>query len=324
MRGRVFNLTFRPTFPIHSARRSFAKIMKAFSTLKRGFAPFAVAATVFALLAAVACAEGELSAPSASAPASAPTFAVAPTITPAPTFAVAPTFAPAPTFAAAPTITPAPTFAVAPTYAPAPTFAVAPTYAPAPTFAASWGGGDSGGGVVLTVEEGSAARYLVGEELVRIPNPIVAVGETSDVSGAIVFGADGAVDAAASIVSVGLSGFVSDEDRRDNYVRSRLFDTRRFPRAELAVRETPGLPFPLPESGGAEFQIVGDLTIQGVSKSVVWDATAAFSADSAEGSASTTVTFDDFGLSKPSFAFIISVEDEIRLEMDIIMSAERE
>lgn len=310
-------MMLRPTFPIHSARRSFAKIMKAFSTLKRGFAPFAaVAATVFALIALLACTDGELSAPSAP-PASAPTFAAAPTITPAPTFAVAPTITPAPTFAAAPAITPAPTFAVAPT------FAAAPTITPAPTFAASWGG-DSGGGVVLTVAEGSAARYLVGEQLVRIPNPIVAVGETSDVSGAIVFGADGAVDPAASIVSVGLSGFVSDEDRRDNYVRSRLFDTRRFPRAELAVRETPGLPFPIPESGEAAFQIIGDLTIQGVSKTVAWDAAATFSADSAEGSASTTVTFDDFGLSKPSFAFIISVEDEIRLEMDIIMSAERE
>ena len=290
--------------------------MKSILTPAR-FSPLAAAlALVFAL---AACAEGELS-PSAPAP----TFAAAPTITPAPTFAVAPTITPAPTFAVAPTVAPAPTFAAAPTFAPAPTFAAAPTITPAPTFAASWGGGSEGGGVVLTVEDGSAARYLVGEELVRIPNPIVAVGETSNVSGAIVFDADGAADEAASIVSVGLAGFVSDEDRRDNYVRSRLFDTRQFPRAELAVRETPGLPWPLPESGEAEFQIIGDLTIQGVSHTTVWDATATFSADSVEGSASTTVTFDDFGLSKPSFAFIISVEDEIRLEMDIIAGAERE
>ena len=220
-----------------------------------------------------------------------------------------------------PTFTPSPTFAAAATIAPAPTFAAAATITPAPTFAASWGG-DSGG-AVLTVEDGSAARYLVGEELVRIPNPIVAVGETSDVSGAITFDADGDADADESTVFVGLSGFVSDEDRRDNYVRSRLFDTRRFPDAELAVRETPGLPWPLPESGEASFQIVGDLTIQGVSKTVTWDASARFSADSVEGSASATVTFDDFELTKPSFAFIISVEDEIRLEMDIIASIER-
>ena len=276
----------------------------------------ALAAALSLIFALAACAEVE-SPPTTPAP----TFAAAPTFAPAPTFAAAPTFAPAPTFAAAATITPAPTFAAAPTITPPPTFAAAPTFAPAPTFAASWGG-DSGG-AVLTVEDGSAARYLVGEELVRIPNPIVAVGETSDVSGAITFDADGEADADESTVFVGLSGFVSDEDRRDNYVRSRLFDTRRFPDAELAVRETPGLPWPLPESGEASFQIVGDLTIQGVSKSVTWDAEARFSADSVEGSAFTTVTFDDFELTKPSFAFIISVEDEIRLEMDIIASIER-
>ena len=291
--------------------------MKAILNPPRFSALAAALALVFAL---AACAEG-------ASPAPAPTFAAAATITPAPTFAAAPTITPAPTFAAAATITPAPTFAAAPTYAapptitPAPTFAAAPTITPAPTFAASWGG-DSGG-AVLTVEEGSAARYLVGEELVRIPNPIVAVGETSDVSGAITFDADGDADADESTVFVGLSGFVSDEDRRDNYVRSRLFDTRRFPDAELVVRDAPGLPWPLPESGEAEFQIVGDLTIQGVSKTVTWDASARFSADSVEGSASATVTFDDFELTKPSFAFIISVEDEIRLEMDIIASIER-
>ena len=106
-------------------------------------------------------------------------------------------------------------------------------------------------------------------------------------------------------------------------MRNRLFNTSRFPDAELVVLETPGLPWPLPESGEAEFQIVGDLTIEGVSKTVSWDANARFSADSLDGSASTTVTFDDFGLTKPSFAFIISVEDEIRLEMDIIASIER-
>ena len=142
-------------------------------------------------------------------------------------------------------------------------------------------------------------------------------------SGAITFGADGAVDSDASKFSVGMGGFVSDEDRRDNYVRNRLFDTRQFPRAELVVTDAPGLPWPLPESGEAAFQIVGDLTIQGVSRSVTWDAIATFSADSVEASASTTVTFDQFEIAKPALAFIISVEDEIRLEMDIIASIER-
>ena len=265
--------------------------MKAIPTLMTRIAPLAAA---FALIFALAACADETPAQTASAPTAPPA-----------------TFAPAPTYAAPPT------------YAPAPTYAAAPTYAPPPTYAPAGSAPSAQTGVVATVEDGSAARYLVGEELVRLPAPIVAVGETADVSGAITFGADGAVDSEASKVSVGMGGFVSDEDRRDNYVRNRLFDTRRFPDAELVVRETPGLPWPMPESGEASFQIVGDLTIQGVSRTVTWDAAATFSADSVEGSASTTVTFDQFEIAKPALAFIISVEDEIRLEMDIIASIER-
>ena len=295
--------------------------MKAIPTLMKRVAPLAAAlALIFAL---AACAV-ETPAQTASAPTAPPaTFAPAPTVAPQATFAPAPTFAPQATFAPAPTYAPPATFAPAPTYAPQATFAPAPTYAAAPTYAPAGSAPSAQSGVVATVEDGSAARYLVGEELVRLPAPIVAVGETADVSGAITFGADGAVDGAASKVSVGMGGFVSDEDRRDNYVRNRLFDTRRFPDAELVVRETPGLPWPLPESGEASFQIVGDLTIQGVSRTVTWDAAATFSADSVEGSASTTVTFDQFEIAKPALAFITSVEDEIRLEMDIIASIDR-
>ena len=281
--------------------------------------PFAPLAAAFALIfALMACAGETIPAQPASAPTAPPaTFAPAPTYAPPATFAPAPTYAPAATFA------PAPTYAPPPTYAPAATFAPAPTYAPPPTYAPAGSAPSAQPGVVATVEDGSAARYLVGEELVRLPAPIVAVGETSDVSGAITFGADGAVDGEASKFSVGMGGFVSDEDRRDNYVRNRLFDTRNFPDAELVVTDTPGLPWPLPESGDAAFQIVGDLTIQGVSRTVTWDAAATFSADSVEASASTTVTFDQFEIAKPALAFIISVEDEIRLEMDIIASIER-
>ena len=290
--------------------------MKAIPTLMTRVAPLAAAlALIFAL---AACAVETPAQTAASAPTAPPA-----TFAPAPTFAPQATFAPAPTFALPATFAPPPTYAPQATFAPAPTFAAAPTYAPPPTYAPAGSVPSAQSGVVARVEDGSAARYLVGEELVRLPAPIVAVGETADVSGAITFGADGVVDSEASKVSVGMGGFVSDEDRRDNYVRNRIFDTRQFPDAELVVRETPGLPWPLPESGEASFQIVGDLTIQGVSRSVTWDAAATFSADSVEGSASTTVTFDQFEIAKPALAFIISVEDEIRLEMDIIASIER-
>ena len=59
-----------------------------------------------------------------------------------------------------------------------------------------------------------------------------------------------------------------------------------------------GLPWPLPNSGEATFQIVGDLTIQEVTERVTWDAMAQFGDDSVSGRANTVVTFEQLDLSK--------------------------
>ena len=176
--------------------------------------------------------------------------------------------------------------------------------------------------IAVSVEDASVARYIVGEELRRLDLPIKATGETSEVSGSIVFDGDGVVNSDSSLLKVGLSGFRSDEDRRDRWVRSSLFNTGRFPNAELAVTGFDGLPWPLPESGEATFKLNGDLTIQEVTRPVSWDVTAQFADGTFTGQAKTMVTFEQFELSKPTFAFILSVENEIFLEIDIVASIE--
>ena len=174
----------------------------------------------------------------------------------------------------------------------------------------------------MYVEDGSVARYIVGEELRRLDLPIKAIGETSEVSGHIAFEDDGSVNSGSSLLEVGLSRFRSDEDRRDQWIRSSLFNTSRFPNAELVVTGFDGLPWPLPESGEATFKLNGDLTLQEVTKPVTWDVTAQFDGDSVTGQAKTMITFDQFEMSKPTFAFILSVDDEIFLEIDIVASIE--
>ena len=236
---------------------------------------------------------------------------------PAPTPTAAPAPAPSPTTAPAPAVAPAPASMVAAPAAPA---APAPTTAPAPAAPAAAPAPAqmmSGGGATVSVTGGSAARYSITEQLARLSGPIDAVGETPDVEGAIVFDADGNVDAELSVITVGLDGLTSDEDRRDNYVRNRVFDTSQYPNASLAVTGTPGLEWPLPTSGSATFRITGDFTVRDVTSPTTWEVEATFDGDSVTGKAKTVVTFDEVQLAKPSLAFIISVEDEIRLELDV-------
>ena len=153
------------------------------------------------------------------------------------------------------------------------------------------------------------------EELARVSVPRDAVGETPDVVGAIVFSADGSVQPGSKIV-VDLRTLRSDEARRDNFLRQNSLESNRFPLAGFVIREVSGLSWPLTESGEAAFQLHGDMTLHGVTAPLMWGVIASFGPDGVTARPPTRFQFDDFDMSKPSLFFIISVEDDVRLEVD--------
>ncbi|MBM3948973.1 MAG: YceI family protein [SAR202 cluster bacterium] len=175
------------------------------------------------------------------------------------------------------------------------------------------------GEVAMTVAEGTKAAYIVREQLARLDFPNDAVGITKQVEGAVVFKADGTVDAERSRLRVDLRTLNSDESRRDNFVRENTLQTSRFPFAELAVQRVEGLSWPLPTSGHAEFQVHGDMTIHGVTKPLTWQVTATFSKSSVSGQATTNFKFGDFNMSVPRVFVVLSVEDNIQLRIEFEM-----
>ena len=176
-------------------------------------------------------------------------------------------------------------------------------------------GGD--GQVTITIGDGTLARYVIGEQLANRDLPNDAIGETSNVSGSIVFDADGKVVPEHSSLVVDVSTLVSDSDRRDNYLRGNSLQTGAYPEATLVVNEVVDLPWPLPESGEATFVLIGDFTVRDVTKVVKWDVTAQFGPE-VTGQAVAVFTFDYFEMSKPRLAFILSLDDEIRLEIEFL------
>ena len=173
------------------------------------------------------------------------------------------------------------------------------------------------GSTTITVRDGTTARYIIGEQLARLSVPSDALGETSDVAGTIVFNEDGSVLSEASALIVGVDDLTSDEFRRDNYLRRNSIQSSRFPDVRFVVNGTEGLTWPLPTEGTASFTLLGDMTIRDATRPVTLNVDAEFAGDSIIANASTVITFDQFDLSKPRLAFILSVEDEIRLELDI-------
>ena len=175
------------------------------------------------------------------------------------------------------------------------------------------------GGVTLEISSGSEARYRVREQLAFLDFPNDAVGVTQDVEGTLVLGPDGAVSPEDSLIRVDLSTLQSDEDRRDNYVRNRTLATGQYPHTEFVPTTISGLQWPLPSTGEASFSITGDMTVRDVTREVTWETTAQFGEDRITGTATTDFTFDDFDLSVPSVAVVLSVENNIRLEIDFVL-----
>ena len=165
------------------------------------------------------------------------------------------------------------------------------------------------------VEGQNEARYLVEEQLARIGFN-VAVGVTKDVTGTIVIRQSGAIVPGLSRIVVDLRNLTSDSDRRDGFIQRRTLETAKFPFAELVLTEAKGLPSPLPTSGEVDFQIVGDLTVHGVTESTTWDVEAEISGNELIGTAATKVTITGFGMELPLVGSVLSIEDEIDLEID--------
>lgn len=168
----------------------------------------------------------------------------------------------------------------------------------------------------LEFAEGTEAAYLVNEQLARLDLPNDAIGTTDAVSGLILLAGDNLIPVEGSELRVDLSSLTSDSDRRDGYVRRNTLETGLHPFAVFIPREVPGLPTPLPTEGEASFQMVGDMTIHGVTSELVWDVTATFAGDEIEGQAATEFPFDKFDMTQPKVRLVLSVEDRIRLRID--------
>jgi polyisoprenoid-binding protein YceI len=162
----------------------------------------------------------------------------------------------------------------------------------------------------------SRARYRVREQLAGLDFPSDAVGETTAVTGTLVLGADGSVVAEESSFTVDLTTLKTDNDRRDGYVQRRTLETAEYPEATMMVQELRDLPYPLPTSGTHSFTLSGELTLHGVTRATVWEVTADFGEEAITGQARTSFDFAAFDIAVPSVARVLSVADNIRLELD--------
>lgn len=206
---------------------------------------------------------------------------------------------------------PSPT--VAPTDPPA---TAAPTATAAATPAAAT---PAAGALTFTVSTGSKAIVRVNEQLADRNLPSDAVLTTDKVTGEFTLLADGTFAAGSRIVA-DLTALSSDVGLRDDFVKRNTLDTRRFPQATFVPTRTEGLTLPLAASGDLTFKLTGQMTIRDVTKEITFDVVAKRSGADLMASAKVAPAFQfgTFGMSQPRVFSVISIKDEIRLEMELV------
>jgi polyisoprenoid-binding protein YceI len=163
---------------------------------------------------------------------------------------------------------------------------------------------------------GNEARYFAREQLAGVSFPNDAIGVTKGISGAVVIDDAGKLVPSDSKIVVDVTQLKSDRDRRDGYVQRRTLETEKYPNVTLVPKEITGLTAPLPDAGQATFQLLGDLTVKGVTRPTTWQVSARFRGDTVSGTASTSFTFSDFQMDKPSVPIVLSVKDTLHLQYD--------
>jgi len=171
--------------------------------------------------------------------------------------------------------------------------------------------------IILTVEEGSSANYKVKEQLGNLDLPSYAIGKTKSLTGNIVFNKDGNI-ANNSLLELALKTLKSDKSRRDQYLRKNSLQSNIFPKATFKPQKLEGLPWPLPKSGKYSGKLSGIMSLHGETKPLTWIITVEFIDSTVIGTATTSFLFSDFEIQKPRVAIVLSVEDNITLEINLL------
>jgi polyisoprenoid-binding protein YceI len=169
------------------------------------------------------------------------------------------------------------------------------------------------------VSEESEARYRIREQLAGRDLPNDAIGATRAVSGQLAVDASGKLLPEQSRFEVAVIDLKSDSSRRDGYVARNTLQADTYPLVTFLPTEVRGLPSPVPDSGEGSFELVGDLTIRNATRPAVWAVTLRRSGQMLTGQARTTFDFADFGIPQPRVPVVLSVADDINLELDLTM-----
>jgi polyisoprenoid-binding protein YceI len=163
----------------------------------------------------------------------------------------------------------------------------------------------------------SQATIRVREQVAGISAPGDAVLTTKAFSGSLALLAGGTF-ATGSLIAVDLDTLKSDEPLRDEWIKFNTLNTRVYPRAEFTLERVSGIPMPIAAQGEWAATLEGTMKIHGVERSLSWPVRVTRTASEVRVRGATSFRFGDYGMAVPANRLILSVVDDVRLEIDLV------
>jgi polyisoprenoid-binding protein YceI len=172
--------------------------------------------------------------------------------------------------------------------------------------AATAAGTPASGAGSWTVAAGSQAGYRVREKLAFLPAKSDAVGRTRAITGTAEATGTSVTKASFKIF---VNKLISDDSRRDQRIRAIGLESDRFPAATFVLSK----PFTLSRRTKA----TGVFTIHGVSKTETVPLQVRLSGSTLQAVGSLTFPWSEFGMTAPSVAGFVNVENTATMEFDL-------
>lgn len=167
--------------------------------------------------------------------------------------------------------------------------------------------------------EQSSVTYSVGEVFFNENNRFnLAVGKTQQVNGEVFLNFTHPEQSSLGTITVDISAFESDSSRRDNAIRDRWLESRKFPLATFAPTQVSGLSADVQAGQTVNLQISGDLTVRDATRPVTFAVQVTLENDQLQGSASTEVLMTDFNFTPPDIAGMLKAEDKVKIDFTFV------
>lgn len=174
-------------------------------------------------------------------------------------------------------------------------------------------------GTLYRIEtSGSEVSFTLTEDLRGQPTTVV--GTTDQVAGDIFVDFATPANSKIGVIRINARTLSTDSEFRNRAIRSEILesasDTYQF--IEFTPTSITGLPDTVAVGSTVNFQVIGDLKIRDIVQSVTFDVSVTAGTDKLEGSATTTVTREQYNLQIPNAPGVANVSDDVTLDIKFV------